>query len=268
MIVKMKIIISDKKQKEIFISIFHILKNCSSHANITINKEFFYIQGMDKSHICLYDLKIEKNWFSSYDLKDEIKICLDTNIFYSIISNKSENQDLVIYLEKEDSDVLCIQFILTTSFTKNKIIKGDFKKSFKISLLDYDYEEMFIPIVEYDADFSISSKQITEVLSELSNFGSDVIIKCQENSINLNTSGLNGEMNVEIDINDVESYSIVENEIIKLTYSLNYLYKMCISNKISNIIDFNISNECPMKIFYSLGDNSYLSFYIAPKIND
>jgi hypothetical protein len=73
---------------------------------------------------------------------------------------------------------------------------------------------------------------------------------------------------VEIPIDDLNSYSIIEEEEIKLTYSLLYLYKMCISNKLSLNIEFSLSNNFPMKIKYILGDNSCLVFFIAPKIND
>ena len=36
----------------------------------------------------------------------------------------------------------------------------------------------------------------------------------------------------------------------------------------ANDIEFYLSNECPMKIKYDLGDNSSLIFYIAPKLAD
>jgi hypothetical protein len=43
---------------------------------------------------------------------------------------------------------------------------------------------------------------------------------------------------------------------------------MCITNKLSTDIDFSLSNECPLKINYDLGDDSNLVFFIAPKMND
>ena len=43
---------------------------------------------------------------------------------------------------------------------------------------------------------------------------------------------------------------------------------MCITNKISNDIEFSLSNVSPMKISYDLGDDSYMIFFIAPKLND
>jgi hypothetical protein len=63
----MKITITDKKKKDNFISLFSVLKNCSSLINVTFESKLLHIQGMDKSHICLFDVKINKNWFSTYE---------------------------------------------------------------------------------------------------------------------------------------------------------------------------------------------------------
>jgi proliferating cell nuclear antigen len=165
-------------------------------------------------------------------------------------------------MEDAGQDTLHINF--ESSDTK----KGDFKKSFKMPLADYDYEEMHIPSVDYDAEFSLSSKQISEMFSQLSNFGSDIIIKCSEEDISLTTNGVTGEMRVDIPIDDLTSYSIVEGAEIKLTYSLAYMNKMCITNKLSTDIDFSLSNDRPMKIEYSLGEDSSMVFFIAPKVED
>jgi DNA polymerase III sliding clamp (beta) subunit (PCNA family) len=75
-------------------------------------------------------------------------------------------------------------------------------------------------------------------------------------------------MTVDIPIDDLSCYSIVEGEEILLTYSLGYINKMCITNKLSNDIEFYLGNDMPMKINYNLGDDSYIMFFIAPKIND
>jgi proliferating cell nuclear antigen len=160
------------------------------------------------------------------------------------------------------------QETLHINFESQETKKGDFKKSFMMPLADYDYEEMHIPEVDYDAEFSLSSKQISEMFSQLSNFGSDIIIKCSEQDINLTTNGSSGEMRVDIPIDDLNSYSVVEDAEIKLTYSLAYMNKMCITSKLSNDIDFSLSNDRPMKIEYSLGDESSMVFFIAPKVED
>jgi len=55
---KVCFVISDKRKKDIFISIFNLLKCSSSQINLTINKNTFHIQFIYKSHLCLFYLKL------------------------------------------------------------------------------------------------------------------------------------------------------------------------------------------------------------------
>lgn len=260
--------INDKKKKDIFVSIFHILKSCSSTINLIVNNNTFHIQGMDKSHICLFDLRLDCKWFDTYKVNSKSEISFNTNTFYSIISSiKSDSQNLVITMNAADPDNLHIKF--ETDGVKPKKGSSDLKKSFKLPLVEYEYDEMTIPSPEYDAEFSYSSKQISDVFAQLGGFGDDIIVKCSENEINLTSKGVDGEMMVNIPIDELTSYSIVEGEEIILTYSLVYINKMCITNKLSTDIDFSLSNECPLKINYNLGEEgSSLVFFIAPKMNE
>ncbi len=258
----MDIHISDKKRKECFISLFQVLSRCSSIITATFEPEFLYIQGMDKSHVCLFQVKIVKKWFSSYDVIEKINLSFDTNNFYSIISIKSDNHDLVIKMDNSNPDTMAILFKPVGS------IKGEFKKSFKMPLTDYDYEELNIPTVDYDAEFTLSSKQISDMFNQLGNFGNDIVFKCSEEEIQLTTTGVTGEMKVDIPIEDLSIYSIVEGGELNLTYSLAYMNKMCITNKLSAEIDFSIGCVYPMKIHYNLEEDSFIDFYIATKISD
>jgi proliferating cell nuclear antigen PCNA len=263
----MRICISDKKKKDIFVSLFQVIKNCSALINATFDEERMFIQGLDKSHICLFNVIISKNWFSKYDLgennkTDKLQLCFDSNVFHSIISTKCDDQDLIIKTDDTNGDIMYI------NFESPKTKKGEFKKSFKMPLADYEYEEMHIPDVEYDAEFTVSSKEIADIFAQLSNFGNDIIINCSDEEVRLMTNGVSGEMRVDIPVEDLSTYSVVEGENIVLTYSLVYVNKMCITNKLSNEIEFSLSNQCPMKIHYNLGDDSSLVFYIAPKMDE
>lgn len=253
----MNITINEKKKKELFISIFQLLKSSGANINATFTSTNMHIQGMDKSHICLFDLNLNNKWFSSYDAKDNTSICFDAGIFHSMISSKGDDQQLVIKKIAEDS--LTIELV-------NGEKKSDYSKFFTMPLIEYEYNEMNIPETEFDAELSLPAKKVTDMLSQLSNFGDDLNINCYDEFVDFKTKGTSGEMRVNIPIDDMSSYSVVENENVNLTYSLIYISKMCITNKLSTDIEFSLSNECPMKIKYDLGDDSSLLFYIAPKI--
>lgn len=261
----MRICIHDKKKKEIFVSLFQVFKNCTATINATFESEQLSIQGLDKSHVCLFDTKIHKNWFAQYETTEEVlKLAFDANSFHSIISTKSDHQNLIMETDDNNDDILLIYF----ASDAEEQTKKEYKKSFKLPLSEYDYEEMHIPSVEYDAEFSLASKEISDICSQLSNFGNDIVIRCSNDNVSLTTNGLAGEMRVDIPVDELTSYSVVEDEEIVLTYSLVYIHKMCITNKLSPDIDFSLSNQCPMKIKYDLGDESSLLFYIAPKSDE
>ena len=57
----MKIVISNKNKKDLFIALFQTLKNCSTLINVKFEQDKLHIQGMDKSHICLFNVNIKPN---------------------------------------------------------------------------------------------------------------------------------------------------------------------------------------------------------------
>lgn len=266
----MRVVIRDKYKKDLFVALFQTLKNCTNLVSVNFETDKLYIQGMDKSHVCMFDVNIPKSWFNEYIVTESTTIAFDTSVFHLIISTKQESNEIIIHTESQgggggyggSSDNLNVDLITPSQY------KGDFNKYFKIPLVDYDYELMIIPNVDYDAEFSISSKKICEIVSQMLVFGSDINIMCNEDKINLVTNGVTGEMLVNIPIEDLTEYSIVEDEEINLSYNLSYISKMCLTNKLSNEINFFISADYPMKIKYDLGDESSIIFYIAPKITD
>jgi hypothetical protein len=76
-------------------------------------------------------------------------------------------------------------------------------------------------------------------------------------------------MMVQIDINDLNEFSINEGETIELSFSISMLHNICMYSKISKNINVYIKDNFPMKIMYNLGEeNANMVFYLAPKIKD
>ena len=259
----MKLSIVDKPKKDIFISLFQLLKSCSSIINIIFNENDMYIQGMDKSHVCLFDIKILSEWFSKYEKpnNDTNSISIDSQFFHNIISMTQDHHSINIHYDL-DPDSINIDLI------NEKNTKGDFNKYFKLPLADLEYDVLTIQNVDYDAEFSMNAKKINEVTAQLLIFGDVMNVKCSEEKIDLISTGMGGEMLVNIPIDDLSEYSIAEGDVIDLSYSLNYIHKMCLTTKLANEIEFSISAKYPMRIKYNLEHNSYITFYIAPKIMD
>lgn len=51
-----------------------------------------------------------------------------------------------------------------------------------------------------------------------------------------------------------------------MTFSLKYLTNFCKASGLSKQVKLCLSNEVPLLVEYGLENNSYLRFYLAPKV--
>ena len=285
----MQLTIENKSKMEMFVALFQLLKNWGSHLNLHFEKTHLYIQSMDKSHICLSSITIKDKWFSSYSVDNITNISLDTTNFATMMNYALKHSKMEIKFEDEvDPDKLFINLSSSNSSSiskdiievvdpldakktkkiKKKEVQNKFDHFFELGLIDVEQDILGIPDVEYDVDLIMKSDNFSELMSELMVFGSNLNIVCSEDLLEFNASGDTGKLKVNIPIDDLNEYAISEGETLDISYSLNHIGKMCLSNKLGQYVSLSISSEYPMAMKYDLGDDSTVAFYIAPKIAD
>lgn len=258
----MKVALVNKEKIDMFIALFQLLKGCTSAVTLRFDSNKLYIQGMDKAHVCLFDITIYANWFDKYENEDAVEVAVDCNCINAIISRIQDGNILELYYDAEDPDKLNINLI------NDENVKGDYNRYFKIPLIDLESELLEVPNVDYDAELTINCKKLIDLTSQLIIFGDALNIKCSEELLELSANGDMGEMKVNIDIDDLKEFAICEGEVINLSYSLNYVHKMCLTNKLVANVELSISGSYPMRIKYDLGNESNVMFYLAPKVQD
>lgn len=259
----MRLTIENKSKLEIFVAIFQLLKNWNSHINIYFESDKLYIQSMDKSHICISEIEIKNKWFSDYDCSKNHKVSVDSANF-NLLMNYALKHDILELKYEEESNIEKLYI----NFLNEKENISSFDNFFELNLIDVDEDSLDIPKFNYDVEFMIDTKKLVEVFSELNTFGQDLNIKCSESVIELNSKGDLTKLKVNIPVDDLEEYAIAEEEEINISFSLSHICKMCLSMKISSIINVSLSNEYPMLLKYNLGEDSNVSFFIAPKFSD
>lgn len=265
----MRLIIENKSKLETFVGIFQLLKNWSSHVNMRFEKDKLYIQSIDKSHICFANIEIKNKWFSEFDCSMNHKISVDSTHLAILMSYALKHNKLELKFDEGcegnegiEGDKLYINFLSSKENT------GGFEHFFELNLIDVNESSLEIPTVDYDVEFTIPSKKLVDVLLELNTFGSDLNIKCSETLVELNANGDFTKLKVHIPIDDLDEYVINEGEDMNISFSLSHLSKMCTSMKLSSTINVGLSLSNPMLLKYNLGDDSNVSFFIAPKISD
>ena len=257
----MKIELSDAKKVVQFSIILQNIRAYSEHVVMNISKDGLFMQGMDSSHCSFFEIKLNPSWFDVfyYDEDSDIStLGINTNILYKIITIFKDGQTIV--LEVQDDDRLHISFI----GGNDKI----FNKYFEIPLMDIQQETVKITIEDTDVELIMTSKSFHELINQFQNFDENLSLHFTEEEVSMFSDGIYGLMKVNINLEDVTEYSVVEDSDIKQSYSLKYIAMMCLFNKLSDEFNMTFSEDKPMTGRYDLDDESFVKFYLATKVVD
>lgn len=258
----MNISITQFSKCELFSQLFQHVKLFTDHININFGEEGVFIQTMDSSHISIFELNLPKSWFDEYELNESTTIGIHSSILYKILHSRDKDHQLNLNMPSSGHDKLNLDF----TSTNPKV----FNRNYEISLMDIESDQLQIPEIEYDAEFSLPSYNFAQLIDDFKMFGNTLEVKCSEENISLNaTSQETGKMHVDIPIDDILSYAINEDQTLKQSFSIDHLQNICSYHKISKEMEINLKAENPIKINYPLDeDNAYIRFYLAPKIDD
>lgn len=260
----MDIQILNPSTAECFCNLFQYIKLFTEHVNLTFTNEKMYMQTMDTSRVSIVEVFLPENWFQKYEMKNNnsITIGINATILYKVLNTRDKQQNIQLIMDSNDNDKLKINFI-----SEDKTV---FDKHFEIPLIDLDVEVMEIPEFESDADISLPSTYFAGIISQLQIFGDTIQFDCSEEKIELTSLSLeSGKMKVSIDIEDITSYAINENESMSISFSLTRLHNICMYNKLSKEVEVMLTNNYPMKITYPLNmDEAKMVFYLAPQISE
>tara|TARA_B100000282_G_C31631763_1_gene444207 strand:+ start:122 stop:883 length:762 start_codon:yes stop_codon:yes gene_type:complete len=252
----MEIVINEYKKAEQFVQIFQFLKLFGTNINLKMEKDHFFIQGMDSSHVSVYELNIVNSWFDKYDIDETRVIGLNVNIFYKILNIRDDSQVIKMIFNEDTID------IELTGEDKNV-----YDKFFTMPMIDVDTEELGIPDNDYSLVFSMESKRFKLLIDQFSNFGEDIEFSYNEEQLKvLSNNTTEGSMEINIKLDDMESCEVEEDLEFRCSFSLKQISYMAQFFKLTSDLHIHISEDMPFKLLYNLGDENYLRFFLAPKV--
>jgi proliferating cell nuclear antigen PCNA len=259
----MQIHINDEQKCVDFVNVFQHLKLFSTNINLQISTERFYIQGMDSSHVSIYELNLLSSWFDEYNVTEATVIGLNSGILFKILNARGQGQSINMHMEGDD--------IFELDLSSAQENKESFNKYFRVPMIDNDEEMMEIPESDYQLNISMGSKKFKSVVDQLSGFGDTIDVIYKEDKIFLKSESTEeGEMKIEIDLDDLEGCEVEEDLNMRKSFATRYMHMFTQFLKISKDIYLSFHDDLPLKVIYNMDENkeNYLRFYLAPKISD
>ena len=265
----MNICLNDSNKCDLFVSIFQHIGKFTEHMNLMFESDRFYIQSMNSSHVVIFEIILPKEWFDTYTIQgSNLVLGVSTNLFYKVLKKREKNQKIVMYSDNLVGDKNVVEKLHFNFTGEDKMI---FDKEFEIPLIELESDLLSIPIIEYQAEFSLCTDKFAGLVSQLKDFGDSLEIDCSEEEIRLCAcSSEYGKMMTKIPIDDLDEFAIEEGENIHMEFGLKYLYDICSYQKICKSVELKISSEFPMMVVYRIGNDTdgKMVFYIAPKVSE
>jgi proliferating cell nuclear antigen len=248
------------RNADTFNAIFAYIKIMSSTATLYFSESRMYAQILDSAHVSICEVSLPAAWFDSYKVpagRAPLSVGINVSVLSRVLSVREKDQ--------------CIRLTYTpgAEILEIHIVGGAATKRFAIHTVCIELDSVLIPDSEYQAEFTLQSSVLCNIVSQLKMFGDTVGIVCSESVVSLAAENELGAMKVDLIIDELTAFAIEEECCVTSSFSLNYIFAfLSLHAKISKYIEVKLSAESPIQLVYFVGVDATVRFYLAPKIMD
>lgn len=269
-----QITIETKEQINAFSTIIGNVHRFSENINLDFNEKRLFVQGLDATHVCIYELRLLSTWFTDYDVSSASIVCIKCAVLNAVMQLHQEHQQIKMSFD-ENSDKFDISFINSPQFPE------EIPREFGLPIMNIEQECLEIPDCSYTASFEVESKTFANIINPLLNFSDVLEFMASKTSMYVTTNSEDGRTTQTImydkEHNACAAKKYVFNSSDEMdefttSFSLKYLQIFCAFHKLCKMVHIYITKDVPIRVEYLITNKNdteqYLRLYLAPKIDD
>lgn len=225
-----------------FLKVFSSLDELCDSANVIFGEDGISISSMDSSHVCLVAVKFAKEYFEEYTISST-----------TVVGIKVSN--LVRVLK-------CIEGSVLFECSDDEFFVMTQNDKYNLKTVDIDSDEMDIPNMDVEVEITADSSVLQKYIKNIASFGDTVEFKTMDNEIIMKTSGDIGTVELRVD------QPVTIHGTMSASFASRYLVTFMKAANISKQIRVNLHSELPVMFSYEFAENSFIKFFLAPKITD
>ncbi|MEN6329213.1 MAG: proliferating cell nuclear antigen (pcna) [Methanobacteriaceae archaeon] len=225
---------------------FDAISSIVDEVQMQADEEGLRLDALDRSHITFVHLELKKNVFDEYQCKEPLKINVDTEELMKVLK-RAKAEDMVELTTDEGN------FIIT--------FEGEARRTFKIRLIDIEYEAPSPPQLDYPTEFEIPFSLLKDSIQDIGIVSDKIALQIDEDKFKASAEGDFGDAQIEY----LHGEKIQENA--KSVFSLEKVKEMMKADKFSETAQIKLGNDMPLNLYLKMAsDEGELSFLLAPRI--
>ena len=240
-----KLVLSDPS---IFKTSFDAISSIVDEVQIEVDSDGLRLNAIDRSHITYVHLELKESLFDIYECDKPIKLNLDTEELMKVLK-RSKNEDVM------EVTVDVGNLILT--------FEGAVKKTFKVKLIDLEYDTPSQPDIPYDIKIPIPVSILKEAIQDIEIVSDRVSFEVDEDKLTLEAVGDFADAKIEY----LHGEKI--NEKARAVYAISNIKEMLKAEKFSDNTYLSIGTDMPLTLYLELlNEEGLLSFLLAPRLEE
>ena len=215
--------------------------------NMMFTEDGVRIQTMDSSHVCLTSVNVDKVHFKEYVMKQQVNIGIKLSNIIRVLACM-ENETVAFEYHEEFPD----EFVIRSK--TNHV---------RLKTIDIDSEEMEIPDMDVDVEIDADAGTIQKYLKNIASFGDTIRFYTDNNDVNMSTTGDIGSV-----VMNIHDQNVKISGPLSASFSTRFLITFAKAANISKRVLIKLVNENPVVFEYEFDKNSWIRFFLAPKITD
>lgn len=230
-------------ENDIFLKVFTTVGDLCEDVNIVFGDDGVSISSMDSSHVCLIAVRFASDYFQDYSVKATTAVGIKVSNLVRVL--KCMEGHSVMFECNDD------EFIVMSQHDR-----------YVMKTIDLDTEEMDIPEMDMDVKITADSSALQKNIKNIASFGDTVEFRTSSGELSMKTTGDIGTAELRVD-QPVEIHGELS-----ASFASRYLVTFTKAANISKQVLVKISNGYPIVFEYAFAQNSFVKFFLAPKIVD
>merc|ERR1711967_169814 len=240
------------------------MKDLCKDVNFDVSEKGLQVQSMDSSHVALVSLMLRESAFSEFKCDRPSSLGMNVDSLSKILKICGPSDSLKL-MYSNDSDT--VNFQCETS-------EEDRIADFDLKLMQIESEHMEIPEQQYKVVAKLPSGEFQKICKDLKEFGETMQVSASKEGIKFSVQGDVGAGNVMLKPREGQKpedrVTLTVHEPVTATFALRYLVTFAKAAPLCGQVELGLGPDAPLLVKYDLetGDNGFMQFYLAPKIDE
>ncbi len=247
----MKLTLAEPKLLKDSISIISELVN---EATFKITPQSIELIAMDPANVAMVIFKLLSSAFVEYDVKKAQEIAINLNNLKQVLRRANPNDMLTLDVSTENK--------------LNIKLKGRSVRTFSLPIIELEEKEQKIPELKFGVSLKTNSSVLTSAIEDADIVAESVSFVAEPGKLSVLAEGDLSKAKIEIKQDDETIITTESKDKIKAKYSIEYLKKMILGNKLASEVNMQYNKDYPLKMEFKSVDKLMLSFILAPRVEN